>query len=126
MFVLTKHRNWTELIVWQASHEFVLSLHGFLKALPTEERFALTDQLRRASYSIPANIVEGHSKASLKDFNKFLYISRGSVEEVKYFILLSKDLEYLSEETYIQFAEKLSKIGSMLNNLIASNKKGMV
>ena len=123
---MTQHRNWTELIVWQASHELVLSLHAFIRSLPAEERYALADQLRRASYSIPANIVEGHSKASLKDFNKFLYISRGSLEEVKYFILLSKDLGYLSETSYHQFTEKLSKIGSMLNNLIASNKKVMV
>ena len=122
---MTRHRNWTELVVWQASHEFVLSLYGFLKSLPVEERFALTDQLRRAAYSIPANIVEGHAKSSLKDFNKYLYISRGSVEEVKYFILLSKDLGYLSEETYTQFTTRLSKISSMLNNLIESNKKAM-
>jgi four helix bundle protein len=122
---MTRHRNWTELVVWQASHEFVLSLYGFLKSLPVEERSALTDQLRRAAYSIPANIVEGHAKSSLKDFNKYLYISRGSVEEVKYFILLSKDLGYLSEETYTQFTTRLSKISSMLNNLIESNKKAM-
>jgi len=118
-------RNWTELVVWQASHEFVLNLHDFLKSLPVEERFALADQLRRASYSIPANIVEGHAKSTLKDFNKFLYISRGSTEEVKYFILLARDLGYLSDNTYSEFSTKLSKISSMLNNLIESNKKSM-
>jgi four helix bundle protein len=118
-------RNWTELVVWQASHELVLELHPFLQTLPADERFALADQIRRAAYSVPANIVEGHSKASLKDFNKFLYIARGSIEEIKYFLLLSRDLNYLSSETYELFNAKASKISSMINNLINSNKKRM-
>jgi len=118
-------RNWGELVVWQASHEFVLMLHPFLNTLPIEERFALADQMRRAAYSVPANIVEGHAKGSLKEFNKYLYIARGSLEELKYFLLLSRDLNYLSSETYEQFNAKASKISAMINKLITSNKERM-
>lgn len=116
-------RNWTELVVWQASHELVLMLHPLLNTFPVEERFALADQMRRAAYSVPANIVEGHSRASLREFNKHLYISRGSLEELKYFLLLSRDLKYLSSETYEQFNAKASKISAMINKLIHANKE---
>ena len=118
-------RNWKDLVVWQASHDLVLALHPFVRSLPPEERFALADQLRRAVYSVAANIVEGHAGVSLKTFNKYLYIARGSVEEVKYFLLLSRDLGYLNPEAYEQFNAKASKISAMINKLIQSNKERM-
>jgi len=119
-------RNWEELRVWQDAHAFVLELHPFIKSLPADERYALADQIRRAAYSVPANIVEGHSKGSLKDFNKFLYISRGSLEEVRYFLRLAKDLEYLGLETYEDMMNTTTKISKMINRLIVTNREKIV
>lgn len=119
-------RNWEDLIVWQDSHAFVLQLHPFIRSLPAEERFALADQIRRAAYSIPANIVEGHAKSTLKEFNKYLYISRGSLEEVRYFLRLAKDLQYLSSETYEEMMRTTTKISKMLNRLITTNKEKII
>ena len=66
--------HWKDLELWQASHNLVLEIYHLLKNFPYEERFTLCDQIKRAAYSIPSNIVEGHSKCSKKEFIKYLYI----------------------------------------------------
>ena len=75
------------MLVWQKSHEIVLEVYRLTGNFPPTERYALVDQIRRAAYSIPSNIVEGHSKNSRKEFLRFLYIARGSVDvdgEIKF------------------------------------------
>ena len=111
-------RNWNDLIIWQESHKFVLDLYKLTSKFPKEEMYGLISQIRRAAVSIPTNIVEGHSKGSKKDFVRFLYISRGSLEEVKYLLLLSKDLGYITDEEYTKLNERLSKLSLQLNNFI--------
>ena len=76
--------HWRDLIVWQKSHALVKNIYKILSEFPANERFCLTDQLKRASVSVPTNIVEGHSKASQKEFKRYLFISRGSLEELRY------------------------------------------
>ena len=119
---MVNSRNWKDLIVWQKSHELVLELYKVLRTFPSEEKFAIVDQMKRAAYSIPSNIVEGHSKNSKKEFVRYLYISRGSLEEVKYFLLLSKDLHYINQDRFNNLSNKLSEIGFLLNQLIKSLK----
>jgi four helix bundle protein len=106
--------------VWQASHNLVLEIYNVLKKFPPEERFTLCDQIKRAAYSVPANIVEGHSKNSKKEFIKYLYISRGSLEELRYFLLLSFHLNYISEECYNNMENNCIYISKMLNGLLKS------
>ena len=114
-------RNWSDLIVWKESHEVVKLIYDLLKKFPKDENFILVAQIKRAAISIPTNIVEGHSKNSQKDFLKFLYISRGSLEELKYLLYLAKDLGYIDDiNHYDNVNGKLSKIGVMLNKLINS------
>ena len=113
-------RSWEQLLVWQKSHEIVLEVYRLTGNFPPTERYALVDQIRRAAYSIPSNIVEGHSKNSRKDFLRFLYIARGSLEELKYFWLLSRDLGYVRIENYSILTDKLSEISYLLNRLIQS------
>src|SRR6478735_3992125 len=91
---MEKSKHFTELIVWQKAHQFVLNVYVLTKSFPKEELFGLTSQFRRASLSIAANIVEGYSKKGLKDKIRFLNIAQGSLSECQYFLRLTKDLGY--------------------------------
>ena len=88
-------KNFTDLIVWKKAHEFVLEVYAVTKNFPAEERFALCSQFQRAAVSIPANIAEGYKKLSRADKLRFMNISQGSLEECRYYIILSKDLSYI-------------------------------
>ena len=111
---------WKDLLVWQKSHFLVKEIYHIILSFPKNERFILIDQIKRASISIPTNIVDGHSKYSKKEFVRFLFISRGSLEELRYLILLSKDLEFITEENYKSIENQCREISLMLNKLIAS------
>jgi four helix bundle protein len=114
--------NWKGLRVWQESHQLVLRIYKVTAFFPKAEIYGLTDQLKRAAYSIPANIVEGQSRNTTKDYLSFLYNARGSLEEVRYFLLLSKDLNFLNEEIYSDLENRYSLVSKMLNKLIGSLK----
>jgi four helix bundle protein len=87
--------HWRDLEVWKRAYELVLSIYQIIARFPDSEKYALSDQLKRAAYSVPANIVEGHSRKTSKEFLQFLYQARGSLEELRYFIFLSKDVNYI-------------------------------
>ena len=116
------YESFEKLIVLKKSHNFVLKIYELTKKFPKEEMYGLTSQIRRASVSIPSNIVEGKSRNSKKDYLRFLLISRGSLEEVRYQLLLSKDLEYIKEKDYIILYELSNEVGKILNGLINSIK----
>lgn len=84
-----------QLAVWQKAMQLVRLVYGLIKLLPSEERFALADQLRRAVTSIPSNIAEGNGRASNKDYAHFLAIARGSLFEVMTQIEIAQSLGYL-------------------------------
>ena len=87
---------------------------------PKSEMYGLVDQLKRAAYSIPANIVEGQSRNTTKEYLQFLYNSRGSLEEVRYFLFLSYNLNFLKENEYKELEQKYESASKMLNGLIKS------
>lgn len=116
------HHHWKDLIVWQKSHPLVLDIYLITNSFPETERYNLTSQIRRAATSIPTNIVEGHDRSSTNEFIRFLYISRGSLEEVRYLFLLAKDLEYIEDKVYQSTETKCSVISVLLNKLINSIK----
>ena len=95
--------HWKDLEVWKKAHALVLKIYNLTDKFPPNEKYGLTDQLRRASYSVPANLVEGQSRNTTREYLSFLYNARGSVEEVRYFLLLSKDLGYIEDEVYKEF-----------------------
>ncbi len=95
----------TKLLVWQKSQQLVLKIYELTKTFPKEELFGLTSQIRRASVSIPSNIVEGKARGSNKDYKRFLLMARGSLEEVKYQVLLAKDLKYIDDLKYQDILE---------------------
>ncbi len=92
----------------------------WLFAFPKTEVFWLTDQIKRASISIPSNIAEWSARWTEKEQVHFLYIARGSASEVDTQLLIAKNLWFLSEEKYIEISEKLTIIGKMLTKLIQS------
>lgn len=112
---MSKYEN---LEVWKEAHELVLSIYKVVDNFPKEEKFRLTDQLYRASSSVAINICEGTGRNTQKDFAHFLYMSRGSLHETSYELLLARDLSYISNEQYEILVKKCDKIGKMLNGLI--------
>jgi four helix bundle protein len=112
-----KIKCFTGLIVWEKGHKLVLAIYSNAKYFPDEERFGLISQLRRSSVSICANIAEGYKK-STKEFVRYLDIAEGSLEETKYHLILSKDLNYLNESRFIKLFNQCEEIGKMLNGLM--------
>ena len=114
---------WRDLEVWKQSHNLVLLIYKIIGNFPASEKYALSDQIKRSAYSVTANIVEGHSRQTTKEFIKFLYQARGSMEELRYFLLLSKDLRYLTHAQYDALEERSISINKMLNSLITAVKQ---
>jgi len=103
-------KTFQDLIVWQKSHEFVLSVYQSTRAFPREEVYGLTSQFRRAAISIAANIAEGFKKRSRLDKTRFMNISQGSVEECRYYLILARDLRYAYEPGLMDLLEEVSKL----------------
>jgi four helix bundle protein len=103
-------RSFRDLRVWQKAHEFVLAVYGYSESFPERERYGLAHQLRRAAVSIPANIAEGFGKRSPADKARFLNMAEGSVEECRYYLILSQDLGYGQTELLTSTLEETSKL----------------
>ncbi|WP_210150405.1 four helix bundle protein [Chryseobacterium scophthalmum] len=110
--------SFRDLIVWQKSHEFVLEIYRISSAFPKEETYALTSQLRRAAVSIPANIAEGFTKKTLPNKLNYISPSEGSLQEVKYYLILAKDLNYINNITFESAINSCEEIGKLLNGYI--------
>lgn len=115
-------KTYMGLDVWNKSHELVLRTYKITRDFPKHELFGLSSQLRRAASSVPANIAEGNGKQYLRGYIQSLYISRGSLNETKYFYLLSKDLEYITEDLFNETDKFIDRITMMLMGLIRSLK----
>ena len=112
-------QNYKELKVWAKAHEFTLKVYEVTKQFPREEIYGMTSQLRRAASSIPANIAEGCGKFTSQDFARYLNIVLGSANESEYFILLSKDLKFISLVDYTIINQTINEIKAMLISLIS-------
>lgn len=111
-----KTQSFEQLAVWQKAHQFVLAIYRITKKYPKEEMFCLVSQMRRASSSITANIAEGYIRTTQKEKLRFYNISQGSLEETRNFIILSKDLEYITLEEKIFLSELASEVSRLLNS----------
>ena len=98
--------------------DLTVSVYEVTKAFPKEEVYALTSQLRRAAYSVPANISEGSARESKKDYLHFLYISRGSLSETQYFLHLAHRLCYLSDMDCQRLMVQIKAAFACLHGLI--------
>jgi four helix bundle protein len=116
-------RDYTKIKAWQLADDLTVSVYERTRSFPREEVYGLTRQLRRASYSVPANIVEGASRESKRDYLHFLYIARGSLSETQYFIHLARRLKYLSDEDADTLHEQTKFVFACLHGLIRSVEK---
>lgn len=117
------YKSHLEVPVFNLAHKFTLEIYLVTKDFPRSELYGITSQLRRAVASIPANIVEGFYRKSKKELIQFLIMSRGSCGEVRYFLLLSKDLGYINPERYIELDSTVEEINRQLNGWIGSLRK---
>ncbi len=90
---------------------------------PQDEKFGIVAQIRRAAVSIPSNIAEGYGRNMLKDYIRFLRISRGSLLELETQMIISNNLKYISDEILKEILEKTGEISKMLNGLVKSLEK---
>jgi four helix bundle protein len=108
-----------DLEAWKRAHELVLRVYGASKGFPSDERFGLTSQMRRAAVSIPANIAEGFKRRTKRDKVHFYNISQGSLEELRYYWILARDLKYLVDDIR-PLLEVTDRCARLLHGLIAS------
>jgi four helix bundle protein len=109
-----------ELEVFKNGHNLTLNIYKISKKFPAEEKFSLIQQIRRAAASICTNLMEGSHRLGRKEFRQFVGIAKGSAGELKYHLLLAKDLGYLPEEQFVVLRSEAEKISKMLNGLAKS------
>jgi four helix bundle protein len=103
-------KSFEDLLVWQKSHSFVLIVYRLTGAFPKHEIFGLTSQFRRAAVSIPANIAEGFRRRGVSDKARFFNIAQASLEECRYFLILTRDLEYADIQEAYCLIQEVSKL----------------
>lgn len=117
---MSKIQDFTELDVWKKANAFAIRIYSITKGFPKDERFGLTDQIRRAASSIGANIAEGFGRFHTKDKIRFFYNSRGSISECMNHLYLAKGLNYLNEDVTDELLGEMDQVKMMLNGLIRS------
>ncbi|MCA0365605.1 MAG: four helix bundle protein [Bacteroidetes bacterium] len=110
--------SFKDLIVWQKSMDFVVEVYQFSNGFPIEERYGLTQQLRKAAVSIPSNISEGYGRRSAKDYVRFLEFALGSRNESYTQVILANRLGFLSDEKFMNLENDLEEISKMLVSMI--------
>jgi four helix bundle protein len=113
-------KSYHELIVWQKSMDLVEIIYRETSRFPTDERFGLTNQLRRAAVSIPSNIAEGQCRQTTADFLNFLAIARGSLGELETQVLIAARLKYLRSDARDSLLSAIGEVGRLLSGLRAS------
>jgi four helix bundle protein len=115
-----KMKRVEDLDVFKLSHSLTLEIFKLTKTFPKEEKFGLTSQMRRAAYSIPMNLMEGAHRLSSREYRQFVGIAKGSTGEIKYQLLLAKDLKYISEDLYSNLEAQYERVSQMLTKLAKS------
>jgi len=115
-------RTYRELIAWQKAMKFVTEIYAATQRFPSEERYGITNQLRRAAVSVPSNIAEGQARFSQREFHHFLSQARGSLVEIETQWLISRELKYLQPAKADDLLATADELGRVLNGLIASIK----
>ena len=116
-------RDFRKIKAWQLADDLAVAVYDVSKSFPREEIYGITSQLRRAASSVAANIVEGASRESFKDYAHFLQIARGSLAEAQYFLHLAKRLSYLDETQSVQVEVLAKETFACLHGLILAVRR---
>lgn len=109
-------RNHTKLRIWKEAHALTVKLYELTANFPETEKFGLVQQIRRAAASVGANIAEGCGQRTKPSMKRYLFMSIGSIKELENHMLLAKDLEYITPDTYKYLSKKIKSLGKMLHN----------
>lgn len=112
---MSQIKTFKDLKVWYRAHQLVLYVYKITKNFPSEEKFGLVVQIRRAVISVASNIVEGFHRSSIKESLRFYNIAEASLEEVKYQLLIARDLDYIPVTIYQESINMADELGRMLN-----------
>jgi four helix bundle protein len=115
--------SFRDLIVWQKAIRLAAEVYAVTRALPTEERFGLSQQLRRAATSVAANIAEGHARQVRRDYVQFLAIARGSLAEVESHLEVARQSQLVTGDCIAEALRLSQEIGRMLTTLILKLSK---
>ena len=113
-------RDFRNIKAWEKSHQLALATYKAMQYFPSDERFGLISQARRAATSIPTNIAEGCGRDSDKELVYFLRVAAGSSSELEYLFLAANDLGYLKADTYERLNQQVNEEKKMLNGLLKS------
>jgi four helix bundle protein len=114
-------KTFKDLVVWQKAHRFVLATYSLTASFPRSEIYCLTSQMRRAAISIPANVAEGFKERGASDKIRFLNFAQGSLEECRYYLILTQDLGYAATTDMEALLEEVSKLLVAYASAIESN-----
>jgi four helix bundle protein len=117
-------RTFQDLVVWQKAHRLVLAIYKFTAHFPKSETYGLALQMRKAAVSIPANIAEGFRRRGKPDKVRFLNISEASLEESRYYLILSKDLGYGDTGVILDSLEEVSRLLNAYSKAILDSSSG--
>jgi four helix bundle protein len=117
-----KINRFSDLTVWQKAHELTLATHRLTENFPRWEQFGIVSQLRRSASSVSANIAEGFGRRTTKELLRYLQISRGELEETRYFLILSRDLGHISPVDFEHMDGRCNSVGQLINALGRSLK----
>jgi four helix bundle protein len=112
--------NFKDLYCWKEAHQLVLNIYKISKTFPLDERFSLTNQMRRSAISITSNIAEGFGRSTAKDKLQFYAIAKGSIFELESQLLISKDLGYLKISDFNNLELQISGVGKMIVGMMKS------
>jgi len=117
--------SFRDLVVWQEAHKLVLMIYKVTTAFPNAEQYGLTSQIRRAAVSVPANIVEGFHRQSWQEKTRFYNIAEASLEEVKYYLILASDLDYIKSIADLNAqADSVGRLLHRFNQGAQQNRQG--
>ncbi len=103
-------KTFRDLLVWRKAHEFVLGVYRLTGGFPKQETYGLALQMRRAGVSIPANIAEGFTRRGDSEKVRFFNIAEGSIEESRYYLILTRDLGYGATDALMSLLEEVSRL----------------
>ena len=116
-------QSFTDLVVWQKAHELALLIYSMTKQFPKDELFGLTSQFRRAGVSIAANIAEGYRRRGTKEKLRFYNIAQASLEECRYYFILSNDINYIDLSMHEEQKKLIETVSRLLNAYCESLSK---